>query len=68
MTTETIIENKQQEKNEEYKLKPIDEIVKRYKRIVRESSKYYGRDADLKKLNHIVHIQKEILGWVLCQE
>ena len=54
---------------QEYNVRPISEIVKRYERTVRESSKYeVNKDADLKKLNHIIHIQKELLGWVLCQD
>ena len=56
-------------KKPEFELKPIEQIIKRYKQILRECNREYDRsDKDIKKFNHICYIQKEILQWVLNKD
>jgi hypothetical protein len=52
-------------KEEVYKLRPIEKIIKRYQQLVRESNKEYDKHKDSQKLKDMTNIQKEAYGWVL---
>ena len=56
-------------KKPEFELKPIEQIIKRYKQLVRECNKGYEvYDEDTKRLSEWDRIRRNELAWVLCKD